>query len=83
MPDDSGKQREIVDQQARFPFASSMSKLGDRTKLLDIGAHLLIVDVNLHLLQVCALQSKYSTLKKIYNKHKGSVPLNGYLDTCD
>jgi hypothetical protein len=58
MPDDSGKQREIVDHQAMFPFASSMSKLGDQTKLLDIGAHLLIVDVNLHLLQVCALHSK-------------------------
>jgi hypothetical protein len=54
MPDDSGKQREIVDQQARFPFASSMSKLGDQTKLLDLGAHLLIVDVKVHLLQVCA-----------------------------
>jgi hypothetical protein len=55
MPDDSGKQREIVDQQARFPFASSTSKLGDQTKLLDLGAHLLIVDVKVHLLQVCAL----------------------------
>jgi hypothetical protein len=70
MPDDSGKQREIVDHQAMFPFASSMSKLGDQTKLLDIGAHLLIVDVNLHLLQV-------------YNKYKVSVPCSGYLDTFD
>jgi len=83
MPDDSGKQREIVDQQAMFPFASSMSKLGDPTKLLDIGAHLLI-DVNLHLLQVCALQSKcWRCQHYIDNKYKVSVPHSGYLDTFD
>jgi hypothetical protein len=34
-----------------------MSKLEDQTKLLDLGAHLLIVDVKVHLLQVCALKS--------------------------